>query len=38
MADWKTLLASERIIAGNGPTSSLHPALAAGKNVVWAGD
>ena len=35
--DWKTLLASEDIVACDGPTSTLHPARAAGIRIVYAG-
>lgn len=34
--DWKTLLASEDIIACDGPTSTLHPARAAGIRIHYA--
>ena len=35
MDDWKTLLAAEVIIALDGPASALHPARAAGREIIY---
>lgn len=35
LSDWKTLIASPLIVAGNGPTCLLNPARAAATNIVY---
>ncbi len=35
LGDWQRLMRSQTIVAADGPSSALHPARAAGKQIIY---